>query len=178
MASRCIGWWETETFLVSESKAYVSLSVGLALVLPSHAQNSIQDYLNAHNTARSAITGANIPALVWDTTLTTQVTAYINTVLGQCDINVDLSVSGLNVKVAQNVLTGLDAVNAWVSEQVYYNYATNSCNGGVCTHYTQVIWKNSISIGCFRAQCINNVNLWIVGCQYSPPGNIPGQLPY
>lgn len=157
---------------------FVACVVGLALVLPSHAQNSVQDYLNAHNTARSAVTGANIPALVWNTTLEAEATAYLNTLLGQCDVNVDLSVSGLNVKVGQNVFTGLDAVNAWVSEQVYYDYATNSCNGGVCTHYTQVIWKSSLTVGCFRAQCVNNVNLWIVGCKYNPAGNILGQHPY
>ncbi|KAG8645739.1 hypothetical protein MANES_10G089900v8 [Manihot esculenta] len=143
--------------------AFVVCMVGLALVLPSHAQNSPQDYLDAHNAARSAIVGANIPALLYDTTLEADVQLYLSTLLGQCNINVDLSLNGINVKVKENVLTGLDAVNAWVR---------------VCNHYTQVIWKSSVSVGCFRTQCLDNLNLWIVGCKYSPPGNILGQRPY
>ncbi|OAY39376.1 basic form of pathogenesis-related protein 1 [Manihot esculenta] len=158
--------------------ALVACVVVLALVLPSHAQNSPQDYLNAHNAARSAIVGANIPALLYDTTLEADVQLYLSTLLGVCNINVDLSLNGINVKVKENVLTGLDAVNAWVSEQIFYDYNTNLCVGGVCNHYTQVVWKSSVSIGCFRTQCLNNVNLWIVGCKYSPPGNIIGQRPY
>ncbi|XP_043816631.1 pathogenesis-related protein PR-1 type [Manihot esculenta] len=95
--------------------AFVVCMVGLALVLPSHAQNSPQDYLDAHNAARSAIVGANIPALLYDTTLEADVQLYLSTLLGQCNINVDLSLNGINVKVKENVLTGLDAVNAWIS---------------------------------------------------------------
>ncbi|KAG8645737.1 pathogenesis-related leaf protein 6 [Manihot esculenta] len=158
--------------------AFVACVMGLALVLPSHAQNSPQDYLNVHNAARSAILGANIPALKYDTILETEVRLYLTTLLGVCNPNVDFSLNGINVIVKANALTGLEAVSAWVSEGIFYNYITNLCIGGVCKHYTQVIWKSSVNVGCFRTQCLNNLNLWIVGCQYSPPGNIPGQRPY
>lgn len=40
--------------------------IGLAAVHPSHAQNSQQDYLNAHNTARAQVGVANI---IWDSTV-------------------------------------------------------------------------------------------------------------
>ncbi len=75
---------------------------------------------------------------------------------------------------------------AWASEDVDYDYASNTCNAGkVCGHYTQLVWRDSTGVGCASRVC--NVNspftigngrwiLWV--CDYLPPGNYIGERPY
>ncbi|KAJ0561285.1 putative CAP domain-containing protein [Helianthus annuus] len=47
--------------------------------------------------------------------------------------------------------TGTAAVHLWVAEKSYYDYTTNTCaSGHVCRHYTQVVWRNSVQLGCAR----------------------------
>jgi hypothetical protein len=63
------------------------------------------------------------------------------------------------------------------AEKQNYDYNTNSCiNGGQCLHYTQVVWSNSVHLGCARVQCTNG--WWFVTCNYDSPGNVVGQTPY
>jgi len=72
-----------------------------------------------------------------------------------------------------------DVVDAWWSEEAYYDYATNSCTR-VCGHYTQVMWKGSTHVGCGMAVCDGangtTSDVWV--CNYSPPGNWVGQKPW
>jgi pathogenesis-related protein 1 len=71
-----------------------------------------------------------------------------------------------------------EVVDAWGGEMKDYTYAQNSCAAGkVCGHYTQVVWKNTTTIGCGMAICDNPKNqIWV--CQYLPSGNWVGQKPY
>ncbi|BBG95244.1 pathogenesis-related protein-1-like protein [Prunus dulcis] len=56
------------------------------------------------------------------------------------------------------------------------NCGSNICVGDECGHYTQVVWRNSVHLGCARAKCDNN---WVfVICSYEPPGNYEGERPY
>ncbi|KAK7856648.1 basic form of pathogenesis-related protein 1 [Quercus suber] len=64
----------------------------------------------------------------------------------------------------------------WVAEKNCYDYNRNTCVGGQCLHYTQVVWRNSVRLGCARVQCNNG--WWFVTCSYDPPGNYDGQRPY
>lgn len=43
-------------------------------------------------------------------------------------------------------------------------------------HYTQVIWKNTVSVGCGGA--VGNDGFFRLVCRYSPPGNYIGQEVY
>ncbi|KAI0209423.1 Pathogenesis-related protein PRMS, partial [Lamellibrachia satsuma] len=44
--------------------------------------------------------------------------------------------------------------NGWWAEKKYYNYTTLGCTAGkLCGHYTQVVWSNSVEVGCTIAQC-------------------------
>ena len=80
-------------------------------------------------------------------------------------------------KTQAQQLTPKAIVDAWVSEKANYNHANNRCApGNVCSHYTQVVWKNSTEVGCAKAFCSNNSQVWV--CNYSPAGNIVGQRPY
>ena len=71
-----------------------------------------------------------------------------------------------------------DAVNAWISEKQYYDYASNTCaTGEVCGHYTQVVWANSLRLGCASITCNNDGGSFVI-CNYDPPGNYVGEWPY
>ena len=84
-------------------------------------------------------------------------------------------------KLAHELLESLDALTSqeidalWMAEASSYDYATNSGNAG---HYTQVVWRTSVRIGCAIVNCpavaYNNTIL----CDYAPGGNIGGQKPY
>jgi len=69
-----------------------------------------------------------------------------------------------------------------VSEKANYNYSANSCSA-TCGHYTQVVWRNSLRLGCGVKNCTTGSpfgggawQFWV--CNYDPPGNISGQRPY
>ncbi|KAI3435045.1 SCP domain-containing protein [Psidium guajava] len=85
--------------------------------------------------------------------------------------------TGRTSRRASPDLTGTRAVNMWVGEKPYYSYNSNSCAPGkVCGHYTQVVWRNSVRLGCAKARCATGGTL--ITCNYDPPGNVVGQKPY
>jgi pathogenesis-related protein 1 len=78
--------------------------------------------------------------------------------------------------------TPKEVVDNWASESKNYNYAANSCSG-TCGHYTQVVWRDSVKIGCAAQKCTKNSpfgggawEMWV--CDYSPAGNFNGKKPY
>ncbi|CAK9145001.1 unnamed protein product [Ilex paraguariensis] len=149
--------------------------IGRSLVMfhSSQAQNSPQDYLNAHNAARSQV-GAG--PLTWDNKVASYAQNYANQRINDCNLKHSQGQYGENLATATPTLSGTSAVNLWVGERVNYDHNSNSCTGGQCGHYTQVVWRNSVRLGCARVQCKNG--WWFVTCNYDPPGNVIGQRPY
>ena len=149
--------------------------IGLAMVHPSHAQNTQQDYLNAHNAARALVGVANI---TWSTTLANYAQNYANQRISDCNLVHSGGPYGENLaKGSSSTFYGTTAVDLWVAEKPYYDYTSNSCTGGKqCLHYTQVVWANSVRLGCARVQCTNT--WYFVICSYDPPGNYVGKRPY
>jgi pathogenesis-related protein 1 len=70
----------------------------------------------------------------------------------------------------------------WSNEANDYTYDNNSCRSGAqCGHYTQMVWRSSVRIGCAVAACDNIPGfgagaLWV--CNYDPSGNYVGERPY
>jgi len=81
-----------------------------------------------------------------------------------------------NIAEGYGNLNGVDVVKMWASEKPFYSHDTNSCVGDECLHYTQVVWRKSVHLGCGRAKCKNG--WWFVTCNYDPVGNFEGQSPY
>jgi uncharacterized protein YkwD len=67
-----------------------------------------------------------------------------------------------------------EVVGAWAAESASYQYQTNSCSG-VCGHYTQVVWRETKSVGCGVARD-DKREVWV--CNYAPFGNVVGEKPY
>jgi len=142
------------------------------------AQSEADQYLSAHNRARQAV-GAGIPNLAWSNNLQSYATNWAtnraNT--ARCALSHSGGPYGENIFWSSGQSTPAAAVNAWVDEKQFYNYASNSCaSGKVCGHYTQVVWRNSQMVGCGSANCPGGGTF--VVCSYNPPGNFNGERPY
>uniref|UniRef100_A0A1J3HK63 Pathogenesis-related protein 1 n=1 Tax=Noccaea caerulescens TaxID=107243 RepID=A0A1J3HK63_NOCCA len=143
-----------------------------ALVLPSKAQDSPQDYVGAHNAARQAV---GVGPIQWDGGLAAYAQSYAERLRGDCKLIHSGGPYGENLAGSSGDLSGVRAVNLWVSEKANYNYPANTCNG-VCGHYTQVVWRKSVRVGCGKARCNNGGT--IISCNYDPRGNFNNELPY
>lgn len=68
------------------------------------------------------------------------------------------------------------AVVAWESEKKDYDHKPISMKKyNIYGHYTQIVWKSTTEVGCGKAYCNGNM---IVACNYSPPGNYIGKMPF
>ena len=73
-------------------------------------------------------------------------------------------------------LTPASVVNMWGGEVNDCTYSSNRCaTGKMCGHYTQVVWRTTIQVGCGMAR-IGSSEVWV--CNFNPPGNYVGQRPY
>jgi pathogenesis-related protein 1 len=70
------------------------------------------------------------------------------------------------------------AVRSWADEAANYDYASNTCKGGVCGHYTQVAWRATREVGCAVGSCPRLQYRSTLVCVYAPAGNVVGQRPY
>jgi pathogenesis-related protein 1 len=175
LSSFCIQYCllQTKMGLCKTPLALICL-FGLTLLHLSLAQNTQQDYLKAHNDARAAV---GVPALTWDDKVAAYAQDYANKRIGDCSLVHSGGPYGENIAWGSADLSGTAAVKMWVDKKVDYDYNSNTCAAGkVCGHYTQVVWRNSVRLGCAKVRC--NSGGTFIGCNYDPPGNFNGQRPY
>ncbi|XP_058726488.1 pathogenesis-related protein 1-like [Vicia villosa] len=164
---------------------YVLCILGLVLIIGSsevaHGQDSADDYVNAHNAARSvvALDGFSIPNILWNATTAEAAQEYVNQ---HKDCKVDVSVGkgdifpfGKNIAVSTKDISGVEAVKLWVDEKPYYDHYGNTCYRE-CRHYIQVVWSASKNVGCAKVGCDNGGTL--VACIYTPPATYASESPY
>ncbi|XP_059313863.1 basic form of pathogenesis-related protein 1-like [Lycium ferocissimum] len=148
--------------------------ITFAIFHSSQAQDSPQDYLNAHNAARRRV---GVGPMKWDNRVAAFAQNYANKRIGDCRMQHSGGPYGENLAAAFPQLHAAGAVKMWVDEKQWYNYNSNTCQAGkVCGHYTQVVWRNSVRLGCARVRCNNG--WYFITCNYDPPGNWRGQRPY
>ena len=158
------------------------------------AQDVIDAFVAAHNQARSGpLTPPPAPALPpvsWDAILADSVYNYaircqgMNGLLSHnANRSSDYQALGGSGYVGENIYgssgsgaTPDDAVSLWMSEASSYDYASG--NIGSAGHYTQIVWRDSVRIGCAIVDCPALTYHNTVICDYAPGGNISGQKPY
>lgn len=161
---------------------------------PSSAQDTGVDAMcmeEEHNTLRAAV-GA--PKLRWSKPLARQAATWATTLKKSgCAMRHSRGKLGENLywasarmttaknktRSAPQAITEKDVAAAWASEKAWYSRASNSCNappGKSCGHYTQMVWAKTKEIGCAKAVCDDNSQIWV--CNYAPAGNFVGQRPY
>ena len=151
-----------------------------------------------HNQVRAMVdtTGlaaGPLPALEWDASLAATAAAWVARCQdtdrdGLIDHNADRSAGhpwyvGENIFASSGSATAHDAVllpaYGWAAEQAHYHYATNSCDtGATCGHYTQVVWRATLKVGCALGSCPGLTYPSTIVCDYGPGGNINSQKPY
>jgi uncharacterized protein YkwD len=140
----------------------------------------------AHNAARAAVQPAAtppLPTVSWSATIAASAQAFTT----NCVFADTTNAYGSNAFAGTGTSTPEEVVASWVGEDAYYDYASNTCEAGQqCGHYTQVVWRDSVQIGCGMTNCTENSpftsdgkgawQLWV--CNYNPAGNYVGQQPY
>ncbi len=134
-----------------------------------------------HNAVRAQIP---VPPLTWDPNLAAIAQAYAEKCVYQHS-----HAPNLGENIAANFPTNRpvsEPFKLWADEKADYDYATNTCKGMQCGHYTQIVWKTTKAVGCGVAVCTANWpfagkamptwEFWV--CNFSPPGNYIGQRPY
>ncbi len=142
--------------------------------------------LDAHNCARRDPTPSPspaLPALTWNASLSATAQGWANQCIFGHNPNRGSNV-GENIFAGSNAFPAATVVDYWALEAQDYDYATNTCAAGkVCGHYTQLVWRNTATVGCAQASCPGGLAnapglTYIVVCDYSPAGNWIGQSPY
>ena len=150
--------------------------------------NEQAEILSAHNFWRSQV---NTPGLAWLPSLAGSAQAYAETLK---TAQACKPAHSQNQEVGENLfwaspttysdgrseiqaITPTQVVNDWSSETADYDAYTNTCGmGKACGHYTQIVWRNTAEVGCGKAVCPDNSQIWV--CHYQPAGNFIGEHPY
>jgi len=124
------------------------------------------DMLTAHNFYRGE---HNASALTWNATSATYATSWA----GNCEFKHSGGPTGENLVAGYPNATA--SVDAWGLEREQYNWKKPGFSEGT-GHFTQVVWKNTTSVGCGRKSCQGKGGTpgFFVVCEYYPPGNVEG----
>ncbi|KAG0378508.1 hypothetical protein BGX24_003633 [Mortierella sp. AD032] len=131
-------------------------AVGTAVTL---SQAEIQSILDTHNKYRKM---HGVPDVTWNA----EAAKFGDNYLQPCAFKHSGGKYGENLAAGQKDFPA--AIKAWYDEVSKYNFKLPGFSGGT-GHFTQVVWKNTKTIGCARRACPT----WpIYICEYDPPGNI------
>jgi pathogenesis-related protein 1 len=157
-------------------------------------QAQIDAFVLAHNQARGGPLNPTpspaLPPVTWDPVLADVAYNYLSKCQGTPLVNhnanrtTDYAALGGTVYVGENIfgttantVSPADAVSSWMSEAPLFDYATGDF--GAAGHYTQIVWRTSVRIGCAIVNCPTTIMYHdSVLCDYAPGGNIIGQKPY
>ncbi|MBW0492635.1 hypothetical protein O181_032350 [Austropuccinia psidii MF-1] len=130
------------------------------------------NWLNIHNKVRKFY---NVGNLVWNETLAKGAAEYAE----KCDFVHSGGDLGEDLAVGQTSID--EVVSEWVLGQ--HECAGYDPANIEISHFTQVVWKDTLQLGCWRKMCptvghepeMKNVYYWI--CRYGPCGNVGGEYP-
>ena len=158
------------------SHRLLALAAAGLLAAPAFAATLDPDTLvAAHNKYRAEV---SVPPLTWSAEVAASAQAWAEDMASSGKFRHSGSRYGENIWAGTANAYSLDEmVTSWGDEKANFEYGTssNSRNGGVVGHYTQIIWRNSTQVGCGLASG-GGTDYFV--CQYNPPGNYVGQQPY
>lgn len=138
----------------------------------------IQGILSAHNAYRSAL-GVGESDLIWDVSLASGAQGYAQT-LSNAGTFQHSGTNGVGENLwmgTSGIYTNTQMVDSWGSEKQYFtggNFPWSRTNNFEDVgHYTQMIWKNTVAVGCGAVDGQDNNSRLV--CWYNPPGNVIGE---
>jgi uncharacterized protein YkwD len=134
-------------------------------------ETEINGILDAHNKARADV---GLPKLKWNCKLADYAQQWAKRGIFEHRTS---SLYGENIFASPDTnATPVSGVQLWMTEKSFWNNSTAVCqNGKTCTHYTQIVWKNTGEIGCGINRNASGSWKLIFVCNYSPAGNSPGK---
>jgi pathogenesis-related protein 1 len=132
-----------------------------------------REMLAAHNAVRARV---GVPPLAWSEQLAARAQEWANTLLARRQFgHRPHQAYGENLfEMDGAAASPAQVVNDWASEARDYDYKSNRCRGR-CGHYTQIVWRDTKSVGCGVARG-GGREVWV--CDYDPAGNWAGERPY
>lgn len=134
-----------------------------------------REMLAAHNAVRQKV---GVAPLKWSNKLAARADEWAKT-LAATGASRMQGIPGQNIgyTAPPGHAKGADVVAAWSAEESNYDHEKNACIDPKlrCNHYTQVVWRDSTSLGCATARDAQR-DIWV--CDYDPPGNNVAERPY
>ncbi|XP_058265978.1 peptidase inhibitor 16-like [Hemibagrus wyckioides] len=163
---------------------YARFGLILTLVSSQLTEKQKEEILNLHNIYRSVVKpeAADMLHMMWDNGLALVAEDYAAQCIWEHNQAV-MNELGENLYITTGTLSLNKSMAKWFDEQKNYDYASNTCETGMCGHYTQVVWAKSSGVGCATHLCrtveyTDYKNATILVCNYYPPGNVVGKHPY
>jgi pathogenesis-related protein 1 len=160
--------------------ALAAFALSAVAMTPCLAQISQQDFVKLHNAARDEV---GVGRVTWDDTVAAWAQSYAEQRRSDCALEHSPSGRPYGENIAAGPagadMSASTVVGMWVNEKQYYHHDTNSCSAPMdqsCGHYTQVVWRDTTTIGCASVAC-NKGGTFVI-CSYNPPGNVANQSPY
>ncbi|KAH9510391.1 hypothetical protein Btru_043041 [Bulinus truncatus] len=155
------------------------VGVSTAATAEALTDEVINAFLEVHNVARGEV---SVPPLIWNQTISDYASAYAS----NCVFKHSTGPYGENIyassPVADNAIVARRAVKMWNDEKVNVDLPNWNCfarSDKTCGHYSQVVWKGTVSFGCAIIHCDPITRLLnLVICNYWPRGNYIGQTAY
>lgn len=146
------------------------------------SENVADEALRLHNQERAML---GLPPLAWSDRLAKAAENWATKLshgsLLQHDVQGDASEQGENLWMGSRGYYSLDAmIGDWSAEKAWFqrDKVPNISNLGdweMVGHYSQMVWRDTRSVGCAIAQSSD----WdVLVCRYDPPGNVWGQKPF
>ena len=162
-------------------RAVILGSLGAAALFAMAAESEealspfAREMLAAHNTVRQKV---GVAPLKWSNKLAARAEEWAKT-LAATGASRMQGIPGQNIAYTgpPGHAKGADVVAAWSAEASNYDREKNACIDPKlrCNHYTQVVWRDSSSLGCATAHDAQR-DIWV--CDYDPPGNNVAEKPY
>lgn len=167
-AGKCIKIDTSSLASATNVSIQASPTCGQSTVIPSDKLGTCPDAqatLDAHNAARARYGAA---PLLWSRTLAN----YAQTVSNTCRFAHSNGPYGENLAIGPG-LSCKTSVDLWVNEEKQYPPGGTPGFSEATGHFTAVVWKNSVQVGCATRLCSGRN---FVTCSYYQPGNVIGQF--
>jgi len=159
--------------LLRSAAAEDVVTITAAPTIPSAAPQFVSDdlftsaVLNSTNFFRSE---HNASWAVWNETTASFAEKYLAD-NHDCEFEHSGGPYGENIALGCTEVTG--CVDLWGNERQLYDYNDPKFTKET-GHFTQLVWKNSSSVGCGRRLC--GEKGWFLACEYWPRGNVLGRF--
>mmetsp|Transcript_84403 Transcript_84403/g.229152 ORF Transcript_84403/g.229152 Transcript_84403/m.229152 type:complete len:264 (-) Transcript_84403:425-1216(-) len=176
-STSCIGWKGYSCSGYSFSSALMqncpaACGSCTASVSPVDTSSNYQSILDRHNKYRCM---HGVPLMTWDDRIAQNAQQWARTTGTNFEHSSQeqRNIAGIGY-VGENLAMGVTdakAVDAFYNEIKYTSGGRVTQFSSQTGHYTQVVWKDSVKLGC-------GINGQLLVCQYASPGNYDGMFSY